>query len=88
MGMRWGRWSTIHGEASVQTPCVTWHFAYFDVAWVVHGYPRRGGSMPKHRHYGGEEGWKTIVRLAHRQLFVVMACLDPTLDLWSRNPLT
>ena len=34
------QWSAIHREASVQAPCITWLFAYFDVLWVVHGGPR------------------------------------------------
>ena len=36
------KWSAIHKEANVQTQCMTWLFAYFNVSWVVHG---GGGGM-------------------------------------------
>ena len=34
------QWSAIHREANVQARRMTWLFAYFDAAWVVHGGPR------------------------------------------------
>ena len=38
------KWSAIHREATVQSQCISWLFAYFEVAWVVHGCAR--GAVP------------------------------------------
>ena len=34
------QWSVSQRGADVQTHCMTWLFAYFDVLWVAHGGPR------------------------------------------------